>query len=669
MTKTRATETQGTKAETIRDQASLAAAVRDAIAACRANVDAFAGLSEDVAPTDVARRFDGLTEPLNGLSGWVGLFSHVHPDAAMRETCEELEREIAALGTELSLHRGLYDRLAAVAPAVEADGDAEERRLVSHALRDFRRSGVDRDASVRERITALREELVRIGQDFDRNIVQGGGEFVIEDGPAGLAGLPADFVASHPPREDGAVVLNTDPADRMSFLSYAERSDLRRDYYRLCTNRAVPANLEVLPRLLAKRHELASVLGYRHWADYVTEDKMTKSAAAAREFLERVVALVRERAREEGRELAAKKAELEGASSAQPGDTVHESERLYLTEQVKKERHGFDSQSVRPYFPYERVKKGVLDTSEALYGVTFRRNEEVALWHPSVECYDVLQGGADGPLVARFYLDMHARDDKYKHAAMFHVAEGTSAAGRESGRLAEACLVCNFPEPKGDDPGLMLHDQVTTFFHEVGHMLHHLFAGRARFLSFSGISTESDFVEVPSQMYEEWAWDPTVLATFARHVETDEPIPVEVVERMRAADEYGKGLHTMQQMFYALLSLSYYDRDPASFEPGEMMRELKAELLPIVGEPENNFHASFGHLHGYSAMYYTYMWSLVIAKDLFARFEGDLMNRETAAEYRAKVLEPGGSRDAAELVSAFLGREYGFDAFEAWLAR
>jgi thimet oligopeptidase len=624
-----------------------------AIARARARVDAFLTASAERPAREVVEAFDRLLLPLNGLSGRVSLWSHVHPEKAVRDACEELEQEIAAYATELGLNRGLWQRLAALDAGALAD--PEERRLLEHSLRDFRRSGVDRDDATRARIQALREELVQIGQEFDRNIVTGGGTFVVAGGHATLDGLPADFLASHPERADGSVELSTDPADRVAILTYAKSAELRRGYYRVVANRAVPENLAVLPRLLAKRHELARLLGYENWADYVTEDKMTGSAAEARRFLERVVALVRGRAAAEYDEL------LDAKRSEEPGaQEVFESETAHLVERAKRERHAFDSQAVRPYLAYDAVKRGVLATSAALYGVRFVRDEAAPVWHPSVECYDVVDGGER---VARFWLDMHPRDDKYKHAAMFHVQEGLSGAA-----LPEAALVCNFPEPRPGDPALLLHDDVTTFFHEFGHLLHHLFAGHQRFLSFSGIATEHDFVEVPSQIYEEWAWSPEVLAGFARHHETGEPIPAELVARLRAAEDYGKASGVLRQMFYALLSLAYYERDPEGLDLERVMLDLKRELLFVRHEEGTSFQASFGHLHGYSALYYTYMWSLVIAKDLFSRFEADPMSTETARAYRAAVLAPGGSRDARDLVKAFLGREYAFEAFERWLA-
>jgi thimet oligopeptidase len=258
---------------------------------------------------------------------------------------------------------------------------------------------------------------------------------------------------------------------------------------------------------------------------------------------------------------------------------------------------------------------------------------------------------------------MHPRPDKYKHAAQFNVVNGVR--GRQ---LPEAALVCNFPGGEPGDPGLLEHEDVTTFFHEFGHLLHNLLAGKQRWIGVAGISTEWDFVEAPSQMLEEWAWDARVLRTFAQHHETGEPIPEELVERARAAREFGKGVYARQQMFYAMLSLRLHDGDPAGADTLDVVRDLQNEYSMFRHVDGTHFHASFGHLEGYSAIYYTYMWSLVIAKDLFSRFApADLMDPEPARRYRACILEPGGSAPAAELVRRFLERDFSFDAFESWL--
>jgi thimet oligopeptidase len=238
------------------------------------------------------------------------------------------------------------------------------------------------------------------------------------------------------------------------------------------------------------------------------------------------------------------------------------------------------------------------------------------------------------------------------------------ASGQAGRALPEGALVCNFPKA----PSLLEHSEVVTFFHEFGHLLHHLLGGHTRWAGVSGVRTEWDFVEAPSQMLEEWCWDAGVLQRFAKHHETGEPIPSGLVARMRAADEFGKGLRVRQQMFYAATSLRFHDRDPAGLDTTALAGELQERYTPFRHVPETYFQESFGHLEGYSAIYYTYMWSLVIAKDLFRTFRREgLLNPGPALRYRRSILEPGGSRPAGELVKAFLGRDASFDAFAEWL--
>ncbi|MEL6907859.1 MAG: M3 family metallopeptidase, partial [Planctomycetota bacterium] len=336
----------------------------------------------------------------------------------------------------------------------------------------------------------------------------------------------------------------------------------------------------------------------------------------------------------------------------------------FLSERVKRRRFDFDSQAVRPYFAYDRVEDGVLRITEDLYGVEVRRNADEPVWHASVKCFDIVEGGE---VRARFYLDMFPREGKYKHAAMFDINGGDPGGSGRSAKLPAAALVCNFPEPKDGDPGLLLHDQVTTVFHEFGHLLHHLFAVQPWY-GFSGIRCEWDFVEVPSQLYEEWAWKVDVLQRFALHHETGEPIPSDLVERLRAAEEYGKALGVVEQMLYAKYALELFDSDPSKVDPHDLMVRLRTERTFGRHYEGTAMECAFGHLHGYSASYYTYMWSLVIAKDFLGRFGDDLMDPVPARRYRDAVLAPGGARDAVDLARDFLGREVSYEAWEAWLA-
>jgi thimet oligopeptidase len=286
---------------------------------------------------------------------------------------------------------------------------------------------------------------------------------------------------------------------------------------------------------------------------------------------------------------------------------------------------------------------------------------DAEVWHPSVTVYDVVRGDAR---LGRIYLDMHPREGKYKHAAQFPLKDGVAGV-----QLPEGVLVCNFPEPSATSAGLMEHDDVVTMFHEFGHLMHHVLGGHQAWVTQSGVATEWDFVEAPSQMFEEWAWSHDTLSRFARHERTGEAIPRILVEKMRRADKFGLGTATVQQIFYAAISLGFHRAaDPAALDQLAEVQRLQKHYTPFDYVPGARFHASFGHLVGYSAMYYTYQWSLVIAKDLLTPFEeAGLMKTAVTYAYRDKVLVPGGSRDAAALVRDFLGREYDFAAYERYL--
>ncbi len=601
-------------------------------------------------PIAVLRAFDGAFGAVSEAAARSSLARNVHPDPAMRDVAEAQEREVDALATTLSLDRELYEALAAVDPRGEDDAT---RHLVEKGLRDFRRAGVDRDEATRERIRALRDELVRIGQEFGRNVKDDVRR--IELDPSELEGLPEDWRRARPPGPGGKVTVTTDPADYVPFLTYARSGRAREALWRLYRLRGHPRNVEVLSRMLARRAELARVLGYPSWAAYVTEDKMIGSEAAAASFVERIAAAAEARMRREHEALLSRKREEEpGAERVEPWDAS------FLQERVKAERHGFDSRSVRPFFEYGRVKRGVLDVTGRLFGIDYRRVEGAPSWHPDVESWDVLE---EGRLLGRIHLDMHPRDGKYRHFAQF-----TLSSGQAGVRLPEGVLVCNFPRPAEGAPALLDHGEVRTFFHEFGHLLHHVLGGHTRWAAHSGVATEWDFVEAPSQLLEEWIWDPEVLAGFARRVETGEPIAAETVQRMKAAEEYGKGLQVRQQMFYAATSLELHRRDPGGLDAAALVAGLQERYTPFRHVEGTHFHLSFGHLDGYSAIYYTYMWSLVIAKDLLGPFrEAGLMDRATATRYRRAILEPGGSRPAAALVEGFLGRPHGFDAYRAWI--
>ncbi|RKG80571.1 peptidase M3 [Corallococcus exercitus] len=624
-------------------------ASEEALAKARDGIARLKTLPASTPPREVLELFDESSAALDDAAARASVVRHTHPEAALREAAENAEQAIENLANDIRMDRGVYDVLARVDLSQQ---DAATRKWMEKVLRDFRRAGVDRDDATRAKVKALQEELVRIGQEFSRNISQDTRKVALP--PAALDGLPQDYVRAHAPGEDGQVRISTDYPDLVPFLTYARDGKAREELWRANRQRGYPANVDVLQKLVQKRHELATLLGYPHWAAYATEDKMVRTADAASTFIRKIADASEERMKRDYAVLLERKRKDDPKA-----DKVNPWDSGYLDDRVKAEQYAFDSQTVRPYFEYTRVKQGVLELTARLFGVTYKPVKDVPVWHPDVEAYDVYEGQT---LKGRFFLDMHPRADKYKHAAQFTLTSGK--AGR---RLPEGALICNFPKP-GTEPALMQHGDVETFFHEFGHLLHHIFGGHTQWAGLSGVRTEWDFVEAPSQMLEEWARDVTCLQTFAKHYQTGEALPAELVERMLAADEFGKGLFVRQQMFYAALSLELYRRDPKNLDATALVRELQGQYIPFPYLEGTYFHLTFGHLDGYSSNYYTYMWSLVIAKDLFTVFQTKgLLNPEPAQAYRRAVLEPGGSDDAARLVHQFLGRDYDFRAYEAWL--
>ena len=594
--------------------------------------------------------YDEIWRQVDMAASQSGLMEQASPDSATRATAEALSQEISKFTTELSLDRRVYDALVAMS---RTGADDETKHYLEKTLREFRLAGVDKDAATRARIQKVQEELVLITQEFARNIRDD--KSSITATPAELEGLPADWIARHPAGPDGKVTITMEYPDYNPVISYARSDALRRRAYMAYQNRAYPKNLAVLDRMRAKRHELAGLLGFTNYADLVTADKMTGNAATARAFVDRVVAASEDRQRREYEQLLARK-----RKDVPDATAVEFWEQVYWSEQVRKSEYAFDSQQMRRFLPYAQVEQGVLDLSARLFGVEFRRVPDAPVWHPSVKCFEMWDGGQ---LAGRFYLDMHPRANKYNHAAQFDIRTGL--AGRQ---IPEAALVCNLPGGDANDPGLCDYNDVNTFFHEFGHLLHNMFAGRRKWVGTSGIRTEWDFVEAPSQLLEEWMKSPEVLATFAKDPKTGEVVPAELVRRMNRANSFGKGLQVRRQMVYAGMSLGCYDRDPATVSSTELFSGLVKRYQPFPFVEGTHFQCAFGHLNGYSAIYYTYMWSLVIAKDLFSRFDAkDLLAAGAAADYRNKVLAAGGSKPAAAMVRDFLGRDFNEEAWKRWI--
>jgi thimet oligopeptidase len=595
--------------------------------------------------------FNDLLVEIDQVIGFSDLAGNVHPDAAVRQAANDCFQKMARFLNELKLDRALYE----VLNRLDSSGlDADTCRFLTNTLRDYRRSGVDKSEPLRRELAGLFEQMVITGQEFSKNIREGERFILISE--ADMQGLPADYVAAHRPGSDGLIKITTSYADYDPFMKYCPRADLRQSIYMQFQQRAYPVNVLVLDRLLELRYQYASLLGYPQWAEYTAEDKMVEHSSVISAFIDQIYAMALPRQQKDCDLLLQRKRRDQPESSL-----VHDWEAAYYTQKVRQEQYLVDPQEVRSYFAYPAVKAGLLQLTAEVFAVEFKAIAGASVWDPLVEVYDVYDAGV---LIGRIYLDLFPRRDKYSHVATF-----PGQTGIQFRQIAQVALVGNFPGPGSpDQPVYWEHSDVDTFLHEFGHVMHALLSYKHHWVGVAGLNCQWDFVEVPSQLFEEWAWDASVLGRFARHPSTGQSIPSELVKRMKDASEFGKGLVVNRQMAYARLSLTCHDRNPAGLDLLSIWREIADRYSPYPYQPGTFPFASFGHLEGYSSQYYCYMWSLTLVKDLFTRFQSfGLMDQSTARSYRQSILEPGGAKDGADLVRDFLGRDFSFNAFKNWL--
>jgi thimet oligopeptidase len=628
----------------------------DVVDDCKQRIDKAGALRAEVVTAEGPRTTENTLEPVNDILIEVytvlsiaELISSVHPDKPVRDAAEKCQQDAMKFVTQFELDREIYDALTQVD---NANLESVTARFLSHLLRDYRLAGVDKDEATREKLAAIREEMVKVGQDFRRAIRED--KRAIEISKSDTAGLPKELLASHLTGK-GMYRFTTDTPDFMPVVNYVNKEEVRKKMYLTYLKRGHPANDENLIRLLTLRYQYATLLGYEDWVSYSSVDKMANDKKIVADFIDKVADIARPRMQRDIKALLKRKRQ-----DIKKANHIRVWDRFYYANKIKAEKYQMDAKTLRAYFEYDNVLRGLLTLSQELFGITFQKVDDAEVWHPDVTAYNVLEREQ---VIGRFYLDMHPRDGKYGHAAEFGMVTGIA------GRYAPAAsLVCNFPKPTEETPALLEHDQVTTLFHEFGHLLHQILGGRHQWVTLSGIACERDFIEAPSQLYEHWAWEYEVLKRFAVHHETGETIPRELVEKMKKADEFSRGAHVMRQMYYAGLSYHYHAQNPEGMDLLSVVKSMQEKYSPYPYEKGTYVYASFGHLEGYSSSYYTYMWSLSLSEDIFTRFQDEgLLNKETAMAYRKAVLDPGGTVDAIEMVKTFLGRDTSFDALKHYL--
>jgi thimet oligopeptidase len=503
----------------------------------------------------------------------------------------------------------------------------------------------------------MQDKITEQSLVFGRNIADG--KLEIKATKAELDGLPKDYISRHKPNPDGTYTLNTDSPDYTPVINFAGSADLRKRMYLAYSQRAYPKNVAVLKSLLETRQELAATLGYKTFADLAMADQIMGSASNTTAFLKEVDDASRSIGDKEYKLL------LDYAQTQKPGlKSIPGFDASYWSEQYRRAKYDFDAQSARPYFPYAQVEKGILSTAANLFHVEFKPVADAKTWDASVTTYDVYDAaGTSHAKLGRIYLDMHPREGKDKWFSSAPVIPGIR--GRQ---LPEGALICNFPGGVPNDPGLMEYSDVVVFFHEFGHLMHHILGGQGEWANAGGFNVENDFVEAPSQMLEEVFRDYSILASFAKDYKTGAVIPRPLVDKMNAAGAYGRGGWVQRQLFLSTFALQLHNRPPASIDFDALWKDDFEKFSPFTFVDGNRGYAPFTHLAGYASNYYTYMLDKVIAVDFFAQFDkANLLGGPAAMRYRRTVLEPGATKPAADLVRDFLGRPENMDALKSWM--
>jgi thimet oligopeptidase len=631
------------------DPAALDAWVHEHLRRADANVARLVGVKGVRTLANTLRPYDNANNELAFAVAQAGLIYGVGATRELRDKAQALTQTANAALTALSLNQPVYRALA----GLPRPADPAVRQYLERTLLEYRLAGVDRDDATRAKIKALQDKITELGLVFER-AVHDDVRTVLAD-KAQLDGLPQDYLAAHPADADGHVRITTDPPDGWPAQKFSNNAELRHKLFLAANSVGYPANTETLRGLLAARAELAQLLGFATWADLAMADQMIGSPANLAEYLQKIDAASREPGAREDAALLAFARQRDPAIQK-----ISAADARYWQEQYRRAKFNFDSQSVRPYFPYEAVERGVIASASRLFHIDIRAVADVRTWHPSVTTYDVYEGATR---LGRVYLDMHPREGKDKWFSTQPLTAGIR--GRQ---IPEGVLVCNFPGGTAGDPGLMQYGDVVIFLHEFGHLMHHVIGGQNPYVGLGGFNVEGDFIEAPSQMLEEFFHDYGVLSSFARHYQSGEVLPQELYTRMNRADAYGRASDQQRQLMFAAVSVDFHTLPPATLDFDAVYQRDFERYSSSAFVSGDHVWASFTHLNGYSSNYYTYVLDKVIALDFFAQFDPqNLLAGPAGMRYRQAVIAPGAGKPAAQLVRDFLGREPNLDAYRRWM--
>jgi thimet oligopeptidase len=596
--------------------------------------------------------FNRLLMHLEAAHAQAELLAQVHPAQSVRREARKSRQKIEERMAELWLDGPVYE---AIRTIHAEDADRPARFFIEKILREFERAGVNRPPPIRNQMIRLSGEIAGLRRDFHENL-RNSDRAVRLEARTDLVGIPEEWIALHPPDRDGKIDVPLTGEDYMLFMANAVSPDVRHTLYTRANNRGYPQNAEVLEMLIARRNQLAQLHGYANWADYATEDNMATSAVEVQAFIDRIARAVKATADSEYGVLLARKRRVD------PDAVFLASwEKDYYINLVRRERYGFDPDDARPYLNFDQVLQGLFDITSRLFGIEYRSVDGLETWHADVTAWDLYE---DSRRLGRIYLDLHPRRGKPPTAACFRLRRGIVGEC-----LPQTVLVADLPDPAKtlDGVALIEHEDVIVLFRQFAFALHHILGGQRRWVAHSSRVTEQDFAAVFPHLFEQWCWDVGVLQSFARHYKTGEPIPAELVRQMNRAHEFGRGIRTTEELFLAALSLKYYTWDPMNLDSTQLLKEMHERHSPFAHVEGTHAQCGLSHFVDAPGLCYLDLWSQAVAMDLLTKFDREgLLDVKTAREFRRKVLAPGGSRRAGEMVKDFLGRPY---SFEAWLAK
>jgi oligopeptidase A len=592
----------------------------------------------------------------------VGHLESVATTDALRDAYNRVVPKLSAFWSALAMNAELYEVIKAFAQTDEAKSlPPTEKRFLEKTLDDFRRNGAELNAEGKARLQAIEVELTELTTKFSQNVLDetNAFEWVTTD-ETELAGLPQSAKAAARQNAESKGLkgwrFTLQAPSLIPALTYLDDPSLREKFWRAYNTRASGGerdNGPISARVLALRDEKAKLLGYADFSDLVTEDRMAKNGSAARRFVDDLRSRTERAFQKENETLEGFRRELEGPD-AQPNQAW---DVAYYAEKQRQAKYDFDEEALRPYFPLERVLRGMFEIAESLYGIEIVESQ-ASRWDPEVRFYAIRE--RTGETLAAFYVDLFPRENKRGGAWMNGLI---SNAYHGAGTTPQLGLFCaNVNPPVEDTPALLTHREVETLFHEFGHLLHHCFS-RVSVRSLAGTNVAWDFVELPSQIMENWCWEREALDRFAAHHETGEPIPSDLFDKMVRARTYRAANAQMRQLGFASVDLALH-QDYDESKHGKVLDFARSVLQAYAPTPLPEDYAMlagfthiFGHSVGYAAGYYSYKWAEVLDADAFTRFKNEgISNPKVGEAFRKTILEKGNSEDPAKLYEAFMGR-------------